>query len=305
MRLSEFDGAYFRVVRDGSFDSLCNITTVTDIGCLSFATDERFIKRACAMPHISCLAVPEELADHPVLLASGKGIAAAKDPKYAFQRLHNELIKNRDARYVPADFDTVVGAGSIVDSRAVIADKNVRIGRNVTIEPYAIIKEGVTIEDDCIIMAGAILGQGACLAGRDPEGNLYPLLSAGSVRVGRSVHVGSYSGINKGMFPYEETRIGARSLIGFAADISHNNSVGENVLVLDQCQLCGNVVTGNGAKVAPHSVVSNRLTLGAGAVASIGAVVVNNVGDGVKVAGNFAIEDSKFLLWHRNKLRTK
>ena len=57
--------------------------------------------------------------------------------------------------------------------------------------------------------------------------------------------------------------------------------------------------------IAPHAIVSNRLKIEKFADVSIGSVVVSNIKKGIRVAGNYAIESSKFLLWHRNKMRTK
>lgn len=305
MWLEEFNNIYFEVVRNGEFDTLGNVTSSPQGTYLTFATNDIYLANICKNSMSSCVIVTPKLCESRLLKESGKGIAVSENPKYAFQQLHNELIKNKDSRYITEQSDTVIGEGCMIHEKASVASKGVVIGKNVIIEENVIIREGVTIGDNCVIRAGAIIGYSACLAGRDLNGNLYPLISAGTVMLENNVQVGSYASVSKGLFPYEETKIGAYSLIGYVADISHNNIVGKNTIVLDQSQLCGNVMVGDDVRIAPKAIVSNRLKIEEKAEVALGAVVVNNVKKGVKVAGNFAIEHSKFLLWHRNKMRTK
>lgn len=305
MKLYDFGDHYFKVVKDGEFDTLGNVTSNPGMPYLSFITNEQYISKACNNKNISSVICSPQLCDNKKLIDSGKGIAVSENPKYAFQYIHNELIKQKDRRYIKDDFETTIGEGCIISDTAVIASKGVRIGNNVCIEDYVIIKEGVTIEDNCVIMSGAIIGYSACLAGRDLNGNLYPLLSGGTVRLEKNVQVGSYSCISKGLFPYEEARVGEYSLVGFSVDLSHNDLIGRNVIVLDQSQVCGNVVADDEVHISPQVIISNRLHLEEKADIAIGSVVVNNIKKGMKVAGNYAIEHSKFLLWHRKKLKNK
>lgn len=305
MRLSDFDGQYYHVVRDGSFQSLCNLTTITDIHCLSFAVTLQYIEKACKLPHITCLIVPENLKDQENLVASGKGIAVAASPKYAFHALHNMLVENSDPQYIEEFKRTVIGEGCLIHPSAKIAEKNVLIGDHVIIQENAIIREGTTIGDNVVVMPGAILGYSACLVGRDLEGNLMPLRSGGRVHIAANVQIGAYTAIAKGLFPYEITTVGEHSMVGFAADLGHNNQIGKNVIVLDKSQICGNTVLEDNVHIAPQVIVSNRLKVGEGADVAIGSVVVNHIKKGMRVAGNYAIDSVKFLLWHRKKMKMK
>lgn len=293
------------LLREGYFESLCNVTTETDIKCLSFANSEGFIKKACRKSNITCVIVPYAYRDDAELTASGKGILLSQDPKRSFHLIHNYLSATKDSNYIRKEFDTVIGENCLIHESATIAKKNVIIGNHVIIEENVIIREDVEISDDVVIMAGAVIGNSACLAGRDRDGNLMPLTSAGKVRIGSKVQIGSYVSISKGLFPYEATEIGEYSQIGFAVDLSHNAHIGRNVMILDQSQICGNTVIKDNVHIAPQAIVSNRLSIEEEADVAIGAVVVNNVKRGLRVAGNYAIENSKFLLWHRKKLINK
>lgn len=293
------------LLRNGCFESLSNVTTETEIECLSFANSEDFIKKACRKSNITCLIVPYEYKDNAEILDSGKGILLSQNPKRTFHLIHNHLSATKDASYIREEFDTVIGENCFIHDSAAIAKKNVIIGNHVIIEENVIIREDVEIGDDVVVMAGAVIGSSACLAGRDGEGNLMPLISAGKVRIGNKVQIGGYSTVSKGLFPYETTEIGEYSLIGFAVDLSHNAHIGKNVMILDQSQVCGNTVIKDNVHIAPQAIVSNRLSIEEEADVAIGAVVVNNVKRGLRVAGNYAVENSKFLLWHRKKLQVK
>ena len=305
MKLSDFEGRFFRILRDGSFDSLCNLTSATRIHCLSFANDVRYIRQALRLDHITCLIVPTGIELPRDLLVSGKGIAVAAAPQAAFLSLHNTLCKTDDPRYVSAPAPTVIGADCTIHPSAHIAECGVVLGDRVIVEENVVLRAGTTVEDDAHIMVGAVLGAGACLSGKTPEGVRIPQLSAGYVHIGAGVHIWPYASVSRALFPFETTTVGAHSMIGCAVDISHNAQIGRNAIILDQSQICGNTTVEDDVRIAPHSIVSNRLTVGAGAEVAIGSVVVNNVKQGLRVAGNYAIENAKFLLWHREKMKIK
>lgn len=294
------------LLRNGCFDSLCNLTTETTINCLSYANNEAFIKMAYKKNNISCLIVPYEYKTNSELLEGDKGVLLSKNPKCTFHLIHNFFCKAREKSYLGGTFfSTVIGENCSIHDSAIIAKKNVVIGNNVTIEENVVIREDVEIGDNVVIMSGAIIGSSACLVGKDMEGNLMPLISAGKVKIGNNVQIGSYSTVSRGLFPYETSEIGDYSLIGFAVDLSHNSHIGKNVIVLDQSQVCGNTIIEDNVHISPQAIISNRLRIKEKADIAIGSVVVNNVKKGLKVAGNFAVENSKFLLWHKNKLRVK
>lgn len=304
MKLSEFEDDYFVVEKNGEFFTLGNVHSNPQKKYLTFCTDENFLKIACKDKFVSCVICTPQLKDLEVLITSGKGIAVAENPRYAFNRLHNDLCNNNES-YITAYKENIIGKNCIIHPTAIIDNHNVKIGNNVRIEENVIIRAGVSIDDNCIIKAGAIIGYGACLAGRDDLGNLYPLCSAGTVKIEKNVQIGSYSSISLGLFPYEETRVGENSLIGYSVVISHSCIIRKNSIILDQSQICGEVIMDENVRVSPHAVVSNSLRLGKECYIAIGAVVVNNIKQGMKVAGNFAIEHSKFLLWHRKKIKNK
>ncbi len=305
MRLSDFEGKYYCTIRDGEFETLGNVTSEVPCSFLTFAGSKDFLEKALKKENVSCIVISEDMEAEAGNIGENYGIAVAKSPKYAVQALHNELVATKDPRYITEAVKTTIGKDCDISSSAVIAETGVVIGNNVKIEENVIIREGVEIGDNCVIRAGAIIGSDACLVGRDLNGNLMPLVSAGKVVFGKNVMAGYYSFFSKGMYPYEAATVGDYSIVGYNVDISHNVRLASNVLVLDQSQVCGNCVVDESVRIAPQAIVSNRLHIEPNVEITIGSVVVNGIKKGLKVAGNFAIEHSKFMQWHLKKLRSK
>lgn len=68
------------------------------------------------------------------------------------------------------------------------------IGNNVKIEAYAVIKEGVTIGNNCVIMAGAIIGYSACLDGNGHTSLYADLIDA--IQNNREPYIDAVAGRN-------------------------------------------------------------------------------------------------------------
>lgn len=303
MKLSDFDKVFFDVLVDGSFEMLDNVTGKCVLPHVTFAENTTLLHRACRKEGVTCIICSRELRDEAISKAGNKGIAISEKPRTAFHKLHNWLCEQEAEGYVNKWDKSKKGKDCHIDETAYICPVGVVLGNRVTVERNAIIGSGVTIGDDVVVRAGAIIGADSLLAGTDGEGNLLRLRSAGKVYIGNKTEIGLRSFVGRGMFPYESTAIGDHTLIGHAVEVEHNVQVGKNCLITGQVQICGNTVIEDNVHIAPQAVIKNRLIIGKGATIEIGAVVVNNVRSGLMVAGNFAIEHKKFLLWHKNKLR--
>lgn len=304
MRLSDFNHHFYECVIDGEFDTLGNFISSPDCPYLSFAEDEAYLKRACAKPDISCIICPQELAEHPVLLSSGKGVAVSPHPRSAFNRFHNWLADN-DPTYVGTLFDTIIGEDCTIHESAIIPPKGVVIGNHVVIQEHVIIRPGTTIGDNVTIGAGAIIGDGSLICVRGTDGNQFEVKQVGGVQIEDHVYIGAYSFIARGSFPYDRTEIGAHTKCDSLIIVSHNSKVGSNCVITSHSHICGNCKIGNHVHISPRAIISNRITVADGAFVDIGSVVVNNIKENGHVGGNFAIDHDKFLAWHRKKLRGK
>ncbi len=301
MFLSDFDYKFFQVIRDGEFAVLGQLYSEVPNKYLAFAESELFLKIACGKENVSCILCTEELSSLDCLKNTKKGIAVSRFPRAAFFELHNWLTENQE-KYMPDLENTIIGRNCKIDSTARIAEKGVKIGSDVTIEEFAVIRSGTVIGDNSVIRSGAIIGGSNQVLFQDENGDLCKVVQSGRTELASHIEVGYHALVARGIFPYEITKIGDRSYVDYGVAIDHNCRIGKNVKVLACSQVCGNTDVGDGVTISPGAMISNRLKIGEDASVTIGSVVVNNVKRGMKVAGNFAVEHSRFLLWHRKKL---
>ena len=304
MDLNQFSPQFFDVVRNASFETLGNFSSSPNCLYLSFAENETFLMKVCNKYTISAVVCTPELANNERLVNSGKGIAVCKKPRRSFYELHNWLADNcKD--YIWESIPTKIGKNCKIDNTAVISQNGVAIGNNVTIEERVVIKSGSIIEDNTHICTGAIIGGENQIITKDINGNLFLVRQLGRCRISENAVIGYNSLIARGTFPYDETTIGEYTMVETGVEISHNSKIGKNCIITGQCQVCGNSVVGDNSRINPKSVISNQTVLGEDVTVDIGSVVVNNLKDHARVAGNFAIDHFKFLLWHRKKLTGK
>lgn len=302
MKLSDFEGDFFHVVRDGEFDTLGILVSNPQKPYLCFAEAENFLINCCEKKDVSCIICTEELKDNIKLQGSGKGIAVCKSPRTAFYTLHNYLAEN-SVEYNFIRQENKIGKGCNIHPTAIIAERGVEIGNNVIVEEYAVIREGVSIGDNVIIRSGAIIGGSNQIVSHTAEGELFLVKQIGRAKLHNNIEVAYHALIACGMFPYEMTEISDNCCIDTDTLVAHNSKIGKNSMVLAQSQVCGSTCIGENVRISPQAIVSNCLRVENNATITIGAVVVNNVRKGLKMSGNFAIEHSKFLKWHMKKNR--
>lgn len=302
MDLLDFDGKYFKVARDGSFAILGFAWNGLTKPTLSYATSEKYLRMACKNPAVSCLIVPEALAGSQLLTDSGKGVAICEMPDVAFTLLHNDLVKNME-EYSYIRCGTKIGKNCHIHPMASIADRGVAIGDHVTIEEFASVREGCRIGNHVTIRAGAVIGAEYGNICWDGSGRLVKMTEAGRVSVADGVEIGCHAEIGRGTFPYDQTAIGENTCIDCRAAVAHNCQIAANCYISTAACICGSVVIADGVRINPMATVTNSITVGKNATISMGAVVMENVPDGGRVTGNFAMEHSAFLADRLQRMR--
>lgn len=216
------------------------------------------------------------------------GIAIAENAKTAFFEIHNYL----GTQYVESE-DTYIDPTANVHPTAIIADKNVFIGKNVEIYAHVVIKEGTKIGDDTIIREGAVIGGPAFYYyGEGDNRNL--VTSTGGVDIGSNVELHANCIVEKGVM-FENTVIGNNSKIDNCVVVGHDTKIGKNCTVAGSAIFAGGVKLLDDVFVGVSATVSPNVVVGAKAKISSGAVVTKNVPEGTQVSGNFAVEHSSFI----------
>ena len=294
MELSKVvSGLEGRLISDGEFDDLNYCTAETDRSFLTFIEKEKFIAKM--NPMVTCVLCSDGLVDK--LPSFVKGIFVTDEPKFYFHQIYHMVGGSNEKTVRKVE----IGPDCEISPLAYIADTNVVIGRNVIIEPFAIVNENVSIGDDCIIHSNVVLGGRSFSPARHRKsGETCCLDDRGQVYLEHDVEICCGTHVAQGIWPTDVTIIGAHSKIDVHCHIGHGAKIGKSVFIAAGAIIGGNTEIGDNAWVGINATVSNRLKVGADTRVSLGSVVTKDVGDGVTVTGNFAIEHAKFLWYLKN-----
>ena len=179
--------------------------------------------------------------------------------------------------------------------------ENVRIGKNVHIEPMCFIDHDVVIGNNASIACGSVIrnavigndfvcNEYACVGTlgftmtTDEFGNKIRIPTLGKVIIGNSVEVGAHDNISCGSggntLIDDYVKLDALVHIGHDAHISSNSEVTAGTIV------GGFVSVGENAFLGVNSTLRNRISIGDHAIVGMSAAVTKSVLSNTTVAGN-------------------
>lgn len=174
----------------------------------------------------------------------------------------------------------------MISDKAVISEK-AKIGKNVTIYPFAYIEDDVEIGDDCVIypyvsvMNGTRMGRGNkihqnTVLGAIPQDFSYrgdaTVLVIGDDNIIRENVV-----INRATFKDGETRIGNRNFIMEGVHLSHDTHVGDGCVFGYGSKVAGDTEFGIGVILSSNVIVNPQVRIGNGTMVSSGCRVSRDV----------------------------
>ena len=297
MRLSEVaERAPLRVVRDAEFDDLALLGVATSGRMLVYAGDARALERLAKTSAAVAIVTTAELAG---AVPSSLGLAVADHPEAAFYDLHRWL--HASSGFYWSDFATVIDASARVQARAYVAPRSVRIGARVVVEPNATILERVTIGDDSVVHAGAVIGsegfefkgpamrQGrASRAQWDYGTTNVAVPHAGSVEIGARVEIQANSTVDRSLFR-APTRIGDDTKIDNLVHVAHSVRIGARCLIAAGATIAGSAVVGDEVWIGPHAVISSGVQLGDRSAIVIGSTITKDVPPDERVASDLRV----------------
>ena len=275
------------VVRDCEVESAELCTDIRGTAVLTFLEKEKFLP-CLDHPGISAVICTKELAEK--IPAHIPGLLLSDAPKFAFYSLYNVLAQFALQPQTP----TRIGEGSIIAPSAYVAPYNVEIGKNSVIGPGAAIQENVTIGNNVSIGAGTVVGSSSFSPVRYRDSSI-TLRDLGTVHIEDNVEIRSLCSIERGIFPFDETRIGNGVKIDQLVLIGHGTHIGRAAFIVGNAYIAGNCEIGRDSWIGGNSTISNRIRIGDGARVSLGSVVTKDVPAGATVTGNFAIDHRQFL----------
>lgn len=196
--------------------------------------------------------------------------------------------------------------------------KDVKLGKNVAIQAYCIIEDGVEIGDGTLLYAGVYLGQhtkvgkdciiyphvsireriaigngvvihNGTVIGSDGfgfakvKGMHHKIPQIGTVVIEDNVEIGANVTIDRARF--DKTIIGRGTKIDNLVQIAHNVVIGENSIVVAQTGISGSTVVGKNVTLAGQAGLVGHITVGDNAVVGAQAGVTKSVPANTFVSG--------------------
>lgn len=244
---------------------------------------------SCHGDGVLCFAknIPDKAISDRSILIANEGAAeksacvlVAANPRLEFARVLNLIEKN--IGFERSYAAPIIDFTAEVSSLSYIAP-GVKIGARSIIYPFVFVGEGTIIGDDCVIKSGAVIGQDGFGFERDEAGLPIRIPHLGYVEIGNCVEIGSLTTVCRGTLG--NTVIKNYAKIDDHVHVAHNVYIGEGVMVVAGAGLCGGVVLEEGAWIGPNSNVIQHKRIGVRAFVGIGANVLQDVPNGVTVAG--------------------
>jgi UDP-3-O-[3-hydroxymyristoyl] glucosamine N-acyltransferase len=251
---------------------------------ITFAVDKDYLEEAIENATIAGVFVSEKYAKEQV---SDK-IILSTDPVSDFYHLRSIWWRLNEVKYPSSIAET-----TIIHKTATIAERNVTIGEDTTIEENVAIKPGVQIGKRCIIHSNCVIG-GEGFEVRSIEGKNEVISHDGKVIIGDDVEIQSLCNIDKGLMG-RDTLIGDETKIDSLVHVAHGVKIGKRCKIVAQVMISGSCTIGDDVWIGPGATISNGLTIGARSRISIGSTVVSNVKKDDTVTGYFAESHNMFI----------
>jgi UDP-N-acetylglucosamine acyltransferase len=155
---------------------------------------------------------------------------------------------------------------AIVDSAANLAS-DIEVGPGAIIEAGAVIGEGCRIQAHAVVSghvrmgARNTVGYGAIL-GADPQDYDFKPGTKSEVVIGDDNIIREYVTIHRGTKEGTVTKLGNNSFLMVGVHLGHNTSVGNKVIIANNCLLAGYVEVQDGAVLGGGSVFHQFLRVG-------------------------------------------
>lgn len=153
-----------------------------------------------------------------------------------------------------------------------IIEEGAKIGKGVTVEPYAIVKANVALEDNVVIKSHAYI-DGFTTIG---EGTVvYPSASIGTktqdlkyrgektfVKIGKNCEIREFATINSSCQENNVVQVGDNCLIMAYCHVAHNCVVGNHVIMSNNATLAGHVTVEDYAIIGGMTPIHQYVRIG-------------------------------------------
>jgi UDP-3-O-[3-hydroxymyristoyl] glucosamine N-acyltransferase len=240
---------------------------------ITFCGNELILPEILANPRIVAIITTDVIYQNNTSRLAKCSAIISPAPMQSFYSLHQYLFEHT-AFYNEYDFAKTIGDNCSIHPSAIV-ENGVKIGRDVRIGPFACIKRGTTIANNCIIDANTIIGgdgfEVKCISGSPKI-----IHHSGGVQIDNNVEIGSGCAIDKSMLE-GSTIVGENTKIDNMVQVAHNCTIGRNVLICANVQVSGSVTIGDNCYLAPSVNVRDQVRIVDNAFLGIGAVVTRHI----------------------------
>lgn len=232
------------------------------------------------------IVVDDSIQYSPVLSDNRKTLLVVSRPRDVMSMIAGHFfVKKHESGIHPS---AVIDEGAEVHATATVSAGCVlgkcRIGKNTVLMPNVVIYDDVSIGDDCLIQAGAVIGTDGLGCSRDEEGRLMKFPHLGGVQIGNGVEIGANCQIAKGAF--SDTVIEDGCKINGLCFIAHNSHLEENVWITGDTMLCGSVHVKKNTTIFSNVIIREQRQIGEESVVGMGSVVTKDIPDGETWVGS-------------------
>ena len=271
-----------------------------DPSSLTFAIDARWFAKALES-QAAAVIVPRDLeasecgaksllAVDDVRAALARVLALFAPPRPSGEHTHPSAVVADD---VERGKDVFIGAGAIVESGARLGDSVVLlsgsyVGQRASIGARTLLHPRAVVLDDCVIGADCIL-QACAIVGADGFGFVrvgaeqMKIPQIGNVVVGDRVEIGACACIDRAVTG--STMIGNGTKIDNLVQVGHNVVVGENCTLCGQVGIAGSTKIGDGVVAAGQAGISGHLEVGEYSLVLAQAGVTHSIPPRSRVSG--------------------
>jgi UDP-3-O-[3-hydroxymyristoyl] glucosamine N-acyltransferase len=250
----------------------------------------------------------------PDLSVEGKDLLITKNPQLAYAKILTlfaskpHIAKGVDRRaYVGRNpkigRDVTIHPFAYIGDNVEIGDRAViypgvyigngcGIGEGVVINPNAVVMDGCMIGNRVIIHAGAVIGSDGFGFAREGKGH-YKIPQVGIVQIDDDVEIGANTTIDRAAFG--KTWIKRGTKIDNLVQIAHNVAVGEDSIIVAQAGIAGSSNLGNNVVLAGQVAVADHVTVGSNVMVGGKSGVASDIPDNQVMSGYPAIPHREWL----------